>query len=48
MHIIPEQCRRPSTRKKTDDEKKQEAFDLVLATIEALADERDEGDKIWG
>jgi uncharacterized protein (TIGR00288 family) len=40
--------RRPSTRKKTDDEKKQEAFDLVLATIEALADERDEGDKIWG
>ena len=42
------QARRHSTRKKTDDEKKQEAFDLVLATIEALADERDEGDKIWG
>ncbi|HET7202191.1 MAG TPA: NYN domain-containing protein [Steroidobacteraceae bacterium] len=42
------QGRRHSTRKKTDDEKKQEAFDLVLATIEALGDERDEGDKIWG
>ncbi len=44
----PAQGRRHSGRKKTDDERKQEAFDLVLATIEALADERDEGDKIWG
>ena len=35
-------------KKKTDDEKKQEAFDLVLATIEALAEERDVDDKIWG
>jgi len=33
---------------KTDDDKRQEAFDLVLATIEALADERDADDKIWG
>jgi hypothetical protein len=40
--------RRHASRKKTDDERRQEAFDLVLATIEALADERDEGDKIWG
>jgi uncharacterized protein (TIGR00288 family) len=40
--------RRTSSRKKTDAEKKQEAFDLVLATIDALAEERDEGDKIWG
>jgi uncharacterized protein (TIGR00288 family) len=40
--------RRTSSRRKTDDEKKQEAFDLVLATIDALAEERDEGDKIWG
>jgi uncharacterized protein (TIGR00288 family) len=35
-------------RRKTEAERKQEAFDLVLATIEALGDERDEGDKIWG
>jgi uncharacterized protein (TIGR00288 family) len=40
--------RRTSSRKKTDAEKKQEAFDLVLSTIDALAEERDEGDKIWG
>src|SRR6478735_3943438 len=33
---------------KSDEEKKQEAFDLVLATIEALADERDEDEKVWG
>jgi hypothetical protein len=33
---------------KTDDEKKQEAFDLVLATIEALAEDREEDEKIWG
>jgi uncharacterized protein (TIGR00288 family) len=41
-------AQRQRARKKTDDEKKQEAFDLVLSTIEALADERDETDKIWG
>ena len=40
--------RRVAQKKKTDDEKKQEAFDLVLATIEALAEERDVDDKIWG
>ena len=33
---------------KTQEERKQEAFDLVLATIEALSDDRDENDKIWG
>jgi uncharacterized protein (TIGR00288 family) len=42
------QGRRGGARKKTDAEKKQEAFELVLATIDALAEERDEGDKIWG
>ena len=31
-----------------DDDHKQEAFDLVLETIEALADEREAGEKIWG
>ena len=40
--------RRGASRTKSDDEKKQEAFDLVLKTIEALADERDEDEKIWG
>jgi uncharacterized protein (TIGR00288 family) len=32
----------------SDEEKKQEAFDLVLATIEALAEDREEDEKIWG
>jgi uncharacterized protein (TIGR00288 family) len=32
----------------SEEEKKQEAFDLVLTTIEALADERDTGEKVWG
>ena len=41
-------ARRPAGRAKTDDEKKQEAFDLVLATIEALGDEREADEKIWG
>ncbi|MGI9246718.1 MAG: OST-HTH/LOTUS domain-containing protein, partial [Steroidobacteraceae bacterium] len=39
---------RQRVRKKTEEDKRQEAFDLVLATIEALSDERDESDKIWG
>jgi uncharacterized protein (TIGR00288 family) len=33
---------------KTEDEKKQEAFDLVLETLEALAEDREEDEKIWG
>ncbi len=32
----------------SEDERKQEAFDLVLATIEALAEDRDADEKIWG
>jgi uncharacterized protein (TIGR00288 family) len=32
----------------TEAERRQEAFDLVLKTIEALSDERDEDEKIWG
>jgi uncharacterized protein (TIGR00288 family) len=34
--------------KSTDAERRQEAFDLVLKTIEALSEERDEDEKIWG
>ncbi len=38
----------PVETPRTEDEKKQEAFDLVLATIEALAEDREEDEKIWG
>jgi uncharacterized protein (TIGR00288 family) len=38
----------PAETPKSEDEKKQEAFDLVLATIEALAEDREEDEKIWG
>ena len=40
----PETPREP----KSEEARKQEAFDLVLDTVEALGQERDEGDKIWG
>jgi hypothetical protein len=33
---------------KSDEDRRQEAFDLVLDTIDALAQERDTDDKIWG
>jgi uncharacterized protein (TIGR00288 family) len=45
---LPEATRRPAARAKSDDERKQEAFDLVLVTIEALGDEREADEKIWG
>lgn len=32
----------------SEEERKQQAFDLVIDTIEALAEERDQDDKIWG
>jgi hypothetical protein len=32
----------------TEEDRKQEAFDLVLNTIEALTEERDQDEKIWG
>ncbi|HWK74508.1 MAG TPA: NYN domain-containing protein [Povalibacter sp.] len=38
----------PSKAEKTEEDRKQEAFDLVLDTIEALASERDQDEKIWG
>jgi uncharacterized protein (TIGR00288 family) len=33
---------------KSDEDRRQEAFDLVMDTIEALASERDQDEKIWG
>lgn len=33
---------------KPDDDKKQEAWDLIVETYEALVEERGEGEKIWG
>jgi uncharacterized LabA/DUF88 family protein len=38
----------PVAKAEGGSEKKQEAFDAVLATYEALVEERDEGEKIWG
>ena len=38
----------PQAPRSTEAERKQEAFDLVLKTIEALAEEREEDEKIWG
>ncbi|MGB1556893.1 MAG: NYN domain-containing protein [Oceanococcaceae bacterium] len=40
--------RRGNRRKKPVDDPRQELFDLVLETFEAVAAERDDGDKIWG
>jgi uncharacterized protein (TIGR00288 family) len=38
----------PKGTGKTEDERRQEAFDLVVDTIDALAEERDQDEKIWG
>ena len=45
---VPADGSSPQTPRSTEAERRQEAFDLVLKTIEALADERDEDEKIWG
>jgi hypothetical protein len=37
-----------SAATKADDTRKQEAFDLIVETYEALIAERGEGEKIWG
>jgi len=37
-----------STASNTDEDKKQEAWDLIVETYEALLEERGEGEKIWG
>jgi uncharacterized LabA/DUF88 family protein len=33
---------------RTEEDRKQEAFDLLIDTIDALAEERDQDEKIWG
>jgi len=38
----------PGLGKKSDDERRQEALDLILETIEALGTERGDEEKIWG
>jgi hypothetical protein len=38
----------PGPAKKGDDERRQEALDLILETIEALVAERGDEEKIWG
>jgi len=38
----------PKAAKKPEDNKKQEAWDLIVKTYEALVEERGEGKKIWG
>lgn len=37
-----------ATKPDAADKKKQEGFDLVMSTYDALVEERDEGDRIWG
>jgi hypothetical protein len=55
--VREQKTRRPSRRKSasagspavaTEEDRTQEAFDLVLATIDALASERGAEDRIWG
>ena len=46
VHAATEETRAPS--KKGDDERQQEALDLILETIEALGAERGDDEKIWG
>ena len=56
--LVREPKKRRTTRKKTTSQKKtavkteedkaQEALDLVLATVDDLSAERGEGDKVWG
>ena len=44
---MPEMTDAPAPGKKTDEERRQEALDLMLETIEALIAERGGDEKIW-
>src|SRR4029078_6220646 len=43
---VPEEGTAPA--KKTDDERRQEALDLIVGTVEALVAERGDEEKVWG
>ena len=43
---VPEEGAAPA--KKTDDERRQEALDLIVGTVEALVAERGDEEKVWG
>ena len=44
----PRRAATMARKKKKEEDQQQEAFDLVLATIEALIAERGEDEKVWG
>ena len=44
----PEAHKEAPKAEKTEEDRKHQAFDLVLDTIDALASERDQDEKIWG
>jgi uncharacterized protein (TIGR00288 family) len=47
--VTPSATRRTAEKgEKSDDERQQEAFDLLVETIEALASERGDNERIWG
>jgi len=45
---VPKEAGGRGEEGRSEEDRKQEAFDLVLDTIEALAGERDQDEKIWG
>jgi uncharacterized LabA/DUF88 family protein len=43
-----EGAKQASKNEKSDEDRKQEAFDLMLDTFDALTQERDQDEKVWG
>jgi uncharacterized protein (TIGR00288 family) len=43
-----EGAKQVSKSEKSDEDRKQEAFDLMLDTVDALTQERDQDEKVWG
>jgi len=44
----PSDAHKAPKQESSEEDRKQQAFDLVLDTIDALSEERDQDDKIWG
>jgi hypothetical protein len=44
----PKEQQQQPKPEKSEEDRKQEAFDLLIDTIDALAEERDQDEKIWG